>query len=500
MKTAVRYHEETKYAPETIDQQPQIDWSTQPRPFKEFRSQQRTALRSHWQVRMPRPGVLEADGLPAEPGKPTLAKLSALLAHTAGVTLVIESGRERTYFRAAPSAGALYPTETYVVVRKMDGIADGIYNYQVREHCLAPLIEGDFSRDLEHWGLKHPAIAESHCIILFSAVFKRSSFRYFDRAYRRILLDTGHMLGNLTAFAPEVGLDAIPLASFHDGGLNSLVLFDEREEGVLAVCPLVENGKAFAPAIPLASGTEKIEPAGSLLLDLHYASAIGDTGARAKGRRSIPATRGASDGRTFDIASGVRDFGDRMSPIILTRRSTRQFSAKPMELEDLAQVLATAYLPTLADHGAAGPRHFFDPGRIETYIAVQRVNGLSPGLYAYEVAKSELRQLQSGDPSRASEFICLGQELGSRAGAVIFHCAALPEVIDAYGDRGYRYLGLDAGHIGQRMAFAAIDRGLGTSGIGGYYDNHVNALFGLPKEMAATYITCIGRPAERQRI
>lgn len=494
MRTAARFHQLTKYSPETIDQHPPIDWTSQPKPFKEFRSETRVDLKPHWRWRLEKSGRLESTPMPRGGGPITLAKISALLQHTNGVTMSQENGKDRIYFRAAPSAGALYPTEIYLVLNGVEGAADGIYNYLVRDNVLAPLIEGDFKKDLLHWTFQHPAVERSRAVVLLSAIFKRSSWRYMDRAYRRILLDTGHVLGNLVMFAPEVGVDAVPVAGFHDGGLNSLMLFDENAEGMLVVCPLVEKEEGHS--LPASHGSSPSLPekndADSMLLNLHFASGITELPKEAPPRRALPFLRGNPQGKTFPFAADILELGRDTSPTILRRRSTRQFSPRPMPFEDLASILLSSYAPTVAPTKSCSPWQFIDPGRLETYIAVQNVGGLPQGLYVYDVAAKQLRLLQSGDPSRASGFICITQELAAQAAAVVFQCAHLDSVLDAYGDRGYRYLGLDAGHLGHRMNLFALKLGHGATGIGGYFDDHVNALFGLPKEMACIYVTCLG--------
>jgi SagB-type dehydrogenase family enzyme len=77
---------------------------------------------------------------------------------------------------------------------------------------------------------------------------------------------------------------------------------------------------------------------------------------------------------------------------------------------------------------------------------------------------------------------------------VVFHTADLKAAIAAYGDRAYRYLHLDAGHLGQRLNLAAIHLGLGVSGIGGFFDDQVNQVLSIPDEEAVLYITTLGRP------
>ena len=95
---------------------------------------------------------------------------------------------------------------------------------------------------------------------------------------------------------------------------------------------------------------------------------------------------------------------------------------------------------------------------------------------------------------RELHHLCLDQELGRDAAAVVVHTADLKGAVEAYGDRVYRYLHLDAGHLGQRLNLAATRLGLGASGIGGFYDDQVNDVLGIPADEAVLYITTLGQP------
>ena len=70
----------------------------------------------------------------------------------------------------------------------------------------------------------------------------------------------------------------------------------------------------------------------------------------------------------------------------------------------------------------------------------------------------------------------------------------MKKAIEKYGDRVYRYLHLDAGHLGQKINLAAIHLQLGVSGIGGFFDDQVNEVLGIPEDEVVIYITTIGRP------
>ena len=79
--------------------------------------------------------------------------------------------------------------------------------------------------------------------------------------------------------------------------------------------------------------------------------------------------------------------------------------------------------------------------------------------------------------------------MGRDAAAVVFHTADLKSAITQYGDHVYRYLHMDAGHLGQRLNLAAIHLNLGVSGIGGFFDDLVNEVLGIPVDEAVIYVT-----------
>ena len=137
---------------------------------------------------------------------------------------------------------------------------------------------------------------------------------------------------------------------------------------------------------------------------------------------------------------------------------------------------------------------YFDLGLIETFVVVSGVNDLEEGCYYYAPIAQELRQVRFKNFREELHFLCLGQELGRDAAVVLFHTADLKKAVDKYGDRVYRYLHTDAGHLGQRVNLAAIHLGLGVSGIGGFFDDYVNEVLGIPLDEAVIYITTLGRP------
>jgi len=179
---------------------------------------------------------------------------------------------------------------------------------------------------------------------------------------------------------------------------------------------------------------------------------------------------------------------------MLKRRSTREYNGASLTIEELKALLDFTYQPHhYANQGLDDQPDFFTLNLVETFIAVSAVTGLEDGCYYYAPAEQELRQIRFKNFRRELHFLCLGQNLGRDAAVVLFQTADLKTAVEQYGDRVYRYLHMDAGHLGQRLNLAAIHLGLGVSGIGGFFDDQVNEVLGIPPEEAVLYITTLGR-------
>lgn len=156
-------------------------------------------------------------------------ELAALLWAAQGVTL-----REGDLMlRTAPSAGALFPLETYVVIEKAEDLARGLYHFDVAGFALEWLSADPHGRTVAHAALEQGFLAEAGAIFLWSAVFRRTTARYGPRGLRYILLDAGHACQNLLLAAEALGLAACPVAAFYDDELNDLLVLDGEQEAVL---------------------------------------------------------------------------------------------------------------------------------------------------------------------------------------------------------------------------------------------------------------------------
>jgi SagB-type dehydrogenase family enzyme len=509
---AQHYHQRTKYDPETIATKSQgLDWSKQPLPYKEYKIGTVYDLKPYLQSTKQ-----DADSH-------WWQRLSLFLLCSYGLTARIQTMGEPMYLRAAPSAGGLYPAEIYLVSKGTGLLPAGLYNYQVKEHTLIHFWANDVWQNIRVACFMHPALTVADLTLITTAVFYRSAWRYQDRAYRRIFLDTGHLLGNIELAGSMNGFKPYFIGGFIDRDIDELLYLNPEEEGSVTIIPIVDIDAhpdaaidSFPNGLPSRINLEYPElPDGQLLKYCHQMTEITQF-------RQLPANPSDVVGIASSVESSVQlddkynfpfclKISTVINPIdwrenlplagledtILKRRSTRAYiQGAELTLDELRAILDFTYHPKHYTEQHLDPNpDYFDLGLIETFVAVSGVQGLEEGCYYYAPRAQELRQIRFKNFRQELHYLCLGQELGRDAGAVIFHTADLPMAVQKYGDRAYRYLHLDAGHLGQRLNLAAIRLDLGVSGIAGFFDDLVNEVLGIPEDEAVLYITTLGRPA-----
>ncbi len=155
--------------------------------------------------------------------------LSFLLWASTGV-----QGRERGYeFRTVPSAGALYPVETYLVVNNVEDLEKALYHYSIKAHALEELKSGDFAEKMAHAALEQKMCINAQVVLVWTAVFERSKWKYAQRAYRYVYLEAGHMAQNLAVAATGIGLGSCQIGAFFDDEVNQILGVDGKEESAI---------------------------------------------------------------------------------------------------------------------------------------------------------------------------------------------------------------------------------------------------------------------------
>ncbi len=501
---AQHYHERTKYDPDTLAARArELDWSAQPVPYKTYKIGATYELLPYLQKEPP------ADDADWDRWR----RLSLLLLSSYGVTARLQTTvGDSVYLRAAPSAGGLYPAEVYLVVRGLAFMPPGLYNYQSQTHSLVHFWDETVWPQLQAACFWHRIVEQTQLALVITGVFWRSAWRYEDRAYRRIFLDTGHLIGNLELAGNLADYRPHLIGGFNDRLADELLFLDREREGTLAIVPLGDRLQIAQNLPPrqltvLPSGIETRYPDladGELLDYLHRQTCIETEPTTEETERALQATASERDKYNFPFCLKVStvaepiDWGENLEALqktMLRRRSTRAYSGENLTFVELAQLLNFTYQPEsyLYQSIDTAP-DFFDLRLVSTFVAVSGVDDLEVGCYYYAPDSQELRQIRFKNFREDLHFLCLGQDLGRDAAATIFHTADLGKAIAQYGDRAYRYLHLDAGHLGQRLNLAAIRLGLGVSGIAGFFDNRVNEVLGIPEDEAVLYLTTLGRP------
>jgi SagB-type dehydrogenase family enzyme len=160
----------------------------------------------------------------------TLEEVSQLLWAAQGTT-------DPRGFRTAPSAGALYPLELYIVAGDVEDLTAGVYRYQPEGHQLAKTLDGDKRAELAEAALEQEWVEEGAVDFVFTAVYERTTGKYGERGIRYVHMEVGHAAQNLCLQATALGLGAVTVGAFHDDRVSKLLNLP-AEERPLYVIPV----------------------------------------------------------------------------------------------------------------------------------------------------------------------------------------------------------------------------------------------------------------------
>lgn len=152
----------------------------------------------------------------------TQQEVSQLLWAAQGIT-----GRDG--LRTAPSAGALYPLELYLVVGAVEGLDPGIYKYVPAGHTLVKVISGDQRRKLAAAALGRDSVADAAAVLVFTGVEKRTTGKYGSRGVRYVHIETGHTAQNVFLQATALGLGAVVVGAFDDKKVGEILNLPQGE-------------------------------------------------------------------------------------------------------------------------------------------------------------------------------------------------------------------------------------------------------------------------------
>ncbi len=208
---------------------------------------------------------------------------------------------------------------------------------------------------------------------------------------------------------------------------------------------------------------------------------------------------------TFPLAAEPAPLASSLAEAITSRESARALRPRRLALAELTALLRYSY-GIRSDRTAEG---FPRPCRVvpsggalyplDVYVHTSRVEGLPPGIFYYDPSASCLRHVVEGDRTREIARALVQPEVAMGASATFFVAAFFERATFKYGDRAYRFILLEAGHLAQNLNLVATALGLGVLNIGGYFDHEIDALLELDGLTRSTvYVIATGERVEER--
>jgi SagB-type dehydrogenase family enzyme len=478
-----KYHDGTKHSYWSIRNSPHfLDWANRPLPFKIYPKIEPVSLPRD----VPQTGVAALAAMSSTVSGAggdsvlELQDLARILYFSAGITKQRAYPGGEIYFRAAACTGALYEIELYVVSSDLPGLDAGVYHFNPADVSLRLLRKGDFRGNLAQATAMEPAVAHAPVTIICTGTYWRNAWKYQARTYRHFGWDNGTLLANMLAVSVASALPAEIVLGFVDAEVNRLLDLDTRREVSLCLVPIGRTSKSSLPApreartlgletIPL-SQHEVEYPA---MLEMHDASSLESVEEVNQWRAKPPVLpSSAPTGEAVRLRPLPEEDQpkDTTEQVILRRGSTRIF--------DNAASITLAQLSTTLDCATRGlPVDFLETTGAplnELYLIVHSVQDLKSGAYFFGREQNTLEPLKEGKFRAEARHLGLEQELAADACVDIFFLADLEQILERYGNRGYRAVQLEAGAIGGRIYLAAYAQHLGASGLTFFDDDVVN--------------------------
>ena len=451
-------------------------------------------------------------------GPLTLEKLTGLLYHSAAVIRRRQLSDGEVHYRAAASAGALYPTEIYVVCGDLEGLRAGVYHFNPRDCTLARLRNGDLRRWVASAVGDHSAYPAT---LVFTTVFWRSAWKYRERGYRYCYWDLGTVAANLLATANAQDVPVKLHFGFVDRMLTGYLGIDGRTEAPSLVASvgapdgMLPDGPGDVPGAlpqesndltageieyPMSAAVHEATPLQTHEDLADWNAAVANSSQSEKDELDgtgdvFRPLRSGSDG-TFDADVDLGALASApLGDCIRSRGSTRRFSREPIPWEAFRSVVDAA----AGGINAPGFEQGSGPN-LGLYFIVNAVEGLEPGAYYYNRFYNGLRLLKAGDFREMAGHLGFEQALPADAAAVAFITADLAAIDRELGARGYRVAQTVAGIIGGRLYLGMHALGYGATGLT-FYDDSVTEFFSPHAAGQSTvFVVPMGVPGSPNRV
>jgi SagB-type dehydrogenase family enzyme len=487
------YHEITKHSYTSVRAGAYpLDWENRPAPYKVYPEAGSMVLPRDLDLpAMPTLAAISSPGAAANPLD--LATLTRILFCANGLTRQQSINGEEYHFRAAASAGALYPIETYLAAADVTDMEAGLYHFSPADLKVRGLRRGDWREVIAHATANRPAIANARAILIMSAIFWRSTWKYRARGYRYCFWDAGTILANLLATANAEGISAEVVTAFVDAEIETLIGIDGEREGAICLVALGSTDKtpaASPPLTPLEVQSIELsrEVAYEPLIKMHRESrleSVEEVVRVASAKLTMPAASNGELVRFDEIdPADAHVLGDT----ILRRGSSRAFAHEAIGADELTTILSASSVQANIDF----------PRLTDTYLIVNAVEDLAPGTYYFNREAKSFELLKAGDFRAHAGYLCLEQWLGHDCSALIIYMADLERALEALGNRGYRDAHLEAGILAGRayLASYALDRG--ATGLTFYDDETTKFLSPHAEGKSPLLMVAIGVPRSKR--
>ncbi len=187
-----------------------------PEPVQDSKTSVEKALRKRRSVRNFKDSLL------------TVAEVSQLLWAAQGIT-------SQQGLRTAPSAGALYPLEVYLVAGNVSALPAGVYRYRPMNHEVVRVLSGDKRRELCNAAMGQPSVRHAGAVIVIAAVYERTTLKYGDRGRQYVHMETGHAAQNVLLQAVSLNLGTVVIGAFQDAEVQKVLKMSGGEQPLCVI-------------------------------------------------------------------------------------------------------------------------------------------------------------------------------------------------------------------------------------------------------------------------
>ena len=526
----IAYHHSSKHDFGHYAPGPQgLDWANQPDPFRRYDGTPLFALQHPEPTQSPSYGeVTREGGLPAAPFDH--ATISRLLYHSLALSAWKQAGGTRWALRVNPSSGNLHPTEAYLLLPTMSGLAaqPAVYHYAPKQHAL----EQRCSLDAETWEALQTRLGDGNGVLLvLSSIYWREAWKYGQRAYRYCQHDIGHAIAASSIAAAGLGWRLRLLDGWSHAQLAELA-------GLAG--PTGKSGDEIEyPDCLLAISADDSRPTPSapddaLLTRLQQLNWCGSTNRLSPDHRHwellqqaiVTTPKPATDGlypapNAATVAATNEATGPPLGQLLHRRRSA-------VAMDGHSGITRAAFFQILSKLLPGASQLPFSAlpwsPQVNLLLFVHRVEELDPGLYLllrdpqqqtalsaqmrteFEWqpvgdAPDALWRLATGDARPLARQLSCDQAIAADGCFAVAMLSNFRQPIRQYGAWFYPRLFWECGLIGQRLYLEATASGIAATGIGCFFDDPVHKLLGLhDDQFQVLYHFTVGAAVEDTRL